>query len=126
MTEEPAESGMEELLRLSRQTSKVQQQITRKEREHTDRTKVVQGLKDIKINVALEQLRLMAKPEITETVASLKNKQSTAELRKIISDLALELESSVDNISTVKPDIAAMERPIKTLAILIELLFSLK
>ncbi|MFC1918102.1 hypothetical protein ACFLXH_05575 [Chloroflexota bacterium] len=126
MTEKPAESGMEELMRLSRQTSKVQQQITRKEREHTDRTKVVQGLKDLKITVALEQLRLMAKPEITETVASLKNKQSTAELRKIISDIALELENSVDNISAVKPDVTAMERPIKTLAILIELLFSLE
>ena len=124
MAEEPVESGMEELMRLSRQTSQVEQQITRKEKERSERTKVVQGLKDIKITVALEQLKLVAKPEIVETVASLKNKPDTAELRKIISDLTMALESSADNNPSAK--LAEIERPIKTLAILIELLFSLE
>ena len=124
MNEPPSESGMEELLRLSRQTGQVKKQITRKEQERSERTKVVLGLKDIKITVALEQLRLIAKPEITETVASLKNKSGTAELRRIISDLTMEMESSIDSKPEVK--LATMERPVKTLAILIELLFSLE
>jgi len=126
MEAKPPESGFEELLRLSQKTSKVEQGITRKEQELAKRKQVVQGLREIKVSVALEQLKLFATPEIIEAVSSQRQKRSTEDLRKLILDLTSELEKSVSSKSGQNLDIVSAESSVKTLAILIELLFSLE
>ena len=125
MESKPPENGFEELLRLSQKTSKVEQGLTRKEQELAKRKQVVQGLREIKVSVALEQLKLFATPEIIEAVSSQRQKRSTEDLRKLILDLTSELEKSVSSKSGQNLDIVSAESSVKTLAILIELLFSL-
>ena len=126
MESKPTEDGFEELLRLSRETSKVEQNLTRKKQEVVQKTQVVHGLRGIKVSVALEQLKLFAAPEIIEAVNSQKNKRSTEDLRKLILDLASELETSVSGGRGSNPDAVSTERTVKTMVILIELLFSLE
>jgi len=126
MESETPEDGFEELLRLSRETSKVEQNLTRKEQELVQKTQVVHGLREIKVSVALEQLKLFAAPEIVEVVNSQKHKRSTEDLRKLILDLASELETSVSGGAGSNLDAVSTERTVKTLVILIELLFSLE
>ena len=125
MESKPPENGFEELLRLSQETSKVEQGITRKEQELAKRKQVVQGLREIKVSVALEQLKLFATPEIIEAVNSQRQKRSTEDLRKLILDLTSELEKSVSSKSGQNLDIISASSSVKALAILIELLFSL-
>jgi len=133
MESESPESGIEELLRLSKQTSKMQQDLARKEqerikreRELADKKQVVHGLKEIKVSVALEQLEPVATPEIIEAVSSLKHQQGSGDLRNLILDLVTELEKDVDGIAGSNPGMVTIERSAKTLAILIELLFSVE
>ena len=133
MESDSTESGIEELLRLSKQTSKMGQALARKEQERikrdqelAEKKQVVHGLKEIKVSVALEQLELVATPEIIEAVSLLKHQQGSGDLRKQILDLVTELEKGVDGIANSNPDMVSIERSAKTLAILIELLFSVE
>ena len=130
MESKSPESGFEELVRLSKETSKMGQDFANKEQERAkkeqklaERKQKIQGLTEIKVSVALEQLKPVATPGIIEEVSSLRHMRSTGDLRKLISDLATELENSAGNMSGSNPDI---ERSVKTLAILIELLFSIE
>jgi hypothetical protein len=130
MESKSTDSGLEELLRLSKEISKVEQERTKAEEEHAARRQKVnelqQGLIELKTSVALEQLKSIATPEIIKEVSSLKHNQKTDELRKLILNLSSELESRVDNISGSKLDMVSINRSVKTLAILIELLFSIE
>ena len=126
MESKPPEDGFEELLRLSRETSKVEQNLSRKEQDRVQKTQVVHGLREIKVSVALEQLKLFASPEIIEAVNSQKNKRSTGDLRNLILDLASELETIFSGGAGSNPDMVSTGRNVKTLVILIELLFSLE
>lgn len=133
MESDSPESGIEELLRLSKQTSKMQQDLARKEQERikreqelAEKKQVVRGLKEIKVSVALGQLEPVATPEIIEAVSSLKHQQGSGNLRNLILDLVTELEKDADGISSSNTDMASIERSAKTLAILIELLFSVE
>ena len=123
----PQESGFEELTRLSQKISNMGQEIDKKEQERekkaVEKKKVVQGLKEIKVSVALEQLKPVATPEIIEEVSSLRHKRGSGDLRELILDLATELEKGIDDIAGPNPNIA---RSVKTLVILIELLFSIE
>lgn len=121
-----SESGLEELLRLSRETSKAGQKLARREQQHSEKTQVVRGLREIKVSVALDQLKLFAKPGITEQVRSLKNKKTNEDLRRLILDLTSELERSVTSTSAPTVKASLFERQVKTLAVLVELLFSLE
>jgi len=135
------DSGLEELLRLSKEITKVDQERTKAERERTEqrqkvnalqqglielKASVQQGLIELKASVALEQLKSIATPEVIKEVSSLKHKQKTDGLRKLILNLSAELEGWVDNMSGSRPDKVSIRRSVKTLAILIELLFSIE
>ena len=133
MDSESGESGMEELLRLSKKTSQMEEEFARREKERAAREKknqekrqIVSGLKELKISVALDQLQAVATHEIIESVNALKSRPGSRELRDLILDLTAGLEAIVNRKSGAGLDRAALERPVKTLAILIELLFSLE
>ena len=111
MESESPESGLEELMRLS-------QQFTKQGQEHTTR--------ELNVSMAMEQLKLVATPDIIEEVNSLNRKQGTEDLRKLISNITDDLENHIGIISASNPDMAPLERSMKTLNILIELFFSLQ
>jgi hypothetical protein len=130
MTSNSAKGGLEELLRLSKAIAKTGQERSQLQRERAkEKQKVAdlrQGLKEINTSVALQQLKGMAKPEIIKKVSSLRHEKSTRNLRNLILDLSAELERWVDRTSDSTPNMVSMKRSVKTLAILIELLFSLE
>jgi predicted nucleic acid-binding Zn-ribbon protein len=130
MESESTESGLEELQRLSKEITKVDRERTKAEQDRAEQRQQVrelqQGLIELKASVALEQLKPIATPEIIEEISSLKHKQTTGDLRKVILDLSAELEKWVDNTSDSKQDMDSIKRSVKTLAILIELLFSIE
>ena len=130
MKSESPESGFNELMRLSRQTANEAQELTKKEQQRAEQRQIVQGvlqgLKEINVSVAIEQLKSVATPRIIEEISSLTHKQDTEDLRKLISDLVHDLEKRIGGISASNPDMVPIERSVKTLAILIELFLSLK
>jgi len=130
MESKSPESGFDELMRLHQQTTQMGQDITDREQQNAEQRQKVQGalqgLKDISISVALEQLKPIATPEIIEEVQSLTQKQGTGDLRRLITDLVDDLERCVSRVSASNQDIAPIERSIRTLAILIGLFFSLQ
>ena len=133
MESESPESGLEELIRLSKETGKVEeafarkeQELAKREQERAEKKQTIRGLSEIKISVALEQLKQVATPEVIEKVSSPSNMQGTGVLRKLVSDLATELETDIHGMTGSNPDMLVIERSVKTLAILIELLFSLE
>ncbi len=122
------ESGIDELMRLS-------QQFTRQQEEREDREKqreaqgkkvrgVLQGLKDLNYSMAIDQLKVVAGPEVVKQVNALRNHENTDELRKIITDLADDLENQLRIISTSKSDAAPLVNSMRTLNILMDLYFS--
>ena len=128
MDHEPAESGFDELMRLSRQFTRQEHEDTRREQQRAEQKKKVQdvlgGLKDLRLTMAVEQLRLVASPEIVEKVESLKNKQGNEELRRLISDLADELEGTISTLSAANEELKPLESSIRALVILMELYFA--
>jgi len=130
MEDESSESGFDELMRLSQQFNQQQHERTERERQREEQGKkargVLQGLKELNVSMAIEQLKSVATPEIVEEVNALRSKQGTEDLRKAISDLAGDLENHISTISTSNPDIAPLARSIKTLNILLDLYFSLQ
>lgn len=130
MESKSTESGLEELRRLSKEITKVDRERTKTEQDRAEQRQKVrelqQGLIELKASVALEQLKPIATPEIIEEISSLKHKQTTGDLRKVILDLSAKLEKWVDNTSDSKQDMDSIKRSVKTLAILIELLFSIE
>ena len=130
MESEPPESGYEELMRLSQQFTRQGQERTAREKQRAEQGKkvqgVLQGLKELNVSMAIEQLKLVATPDIIEEVNSLKRKQGTGDLRKLISNLTDDLENRIGIISASNPDMAPLERSMKTLNILLDLFFSLQ
>ncbi len=127
------ESGLGELLRLSREIGNMEKELVqeleraRRKVESAEKIEILQSIiKEIKISVVLEQLESVATPEIIEAVSSFKNKQGTAELRKLILGSVSELEKCVDSRVDSNLDQVLIERSVKTLAILIEFLFYLE
>ncbi|MFC1978225.1 hypothetical protein ACFLWS_08225 [Chloroflexota bacterium] len=130
MESKPPESGLDELMRLSRQTASEEKELDRKEQQRAEQRQVVQGalkgLREIGVTVTVEQLKQVATPEIIEEVDSLKYQQGTEGLRRLITRLANDLEKRVDNVSASNPDMVPIQRSVKTLVILLELLSSLQ
>ena len=130
MESEPPESGFEELMRLSQQFTKQGEERTAREKQRAEQGKkvqgVLQGLKELNVSMAIEQLKLVAAPDIIEEVNSLKRKQGTGDLRKLISNLTDDLENRIGIVSASNPDMAPLERSMKTLNILLDLFFSLQ
>jgi len=130
MESEAPDSGLEELLRLSKEIAKVDQERTKAEQVRTEQrqkaSELQQKLIELKASVALEQLKLVATPKIIREVSSLKDKPNSRGLRKLILDLTAELEKWVDKKHDPNPDMEAIKSSVKTLAILVELLFSIE
>lgn len=130
MESKSPENGFDELTRLSQQFKKHERESTHREKQRAEQRKKVQGalggLRELTVSMTVEQLKLFATPEIIEQVSSLKNKQGTAELRKLISNLANDLEKHIGIVASANPSVQPLERSIKTLIILMELFFSLE
>jgi ribosomal protein L22 len=118
------ESGLDELMRLSRQFTRQKAENEAKERQREEHGKkvrgVLQGLQELNINMALQQLKPVASPEIIRQVTALKTKGGTEDLRKMISSIADELEKSLG----AKKENAALLNSVRTLNILLDLYFS--
>ena len=129
MTYGSDESGFEELVRLSKETAKQAQNLANMEQQREEQRQtsqnVLQGLKEISISVAIEQLKSVASNEIIEEISSLINKPDTRDLRKLISDLVHDLEKQTGSISTSNIDMVPIKDSVKTVSILVELLFTL-
>ena len=125
-----SENGFDELMRLSRQFTRQQQEHTERERQREEQGKkvrgVLQGLRELNVSMAIEQLKPIAIPAIMKEVNALRSKQGTEDLRKIISNLADDLENRIGAISAANPDTASLVNSMKTLNILMNLYFSLQ
>lgn len=130
MNSKSPESGLDELMRLSQQTARMGHDLRQKEQQEAEHfqkvQEVAQGLREISLSVALEQLKPVATAEIIEKVRSLKNKQDTKELRRLITDLARDLDKLVAKLPNSDSNKALVESSAKTLTVLISLLFSLQ
>ena len=130
MNSKSPESGLDELIRLSQQTARMGQDLRQKEQqeaEHYQKVQgVVQGLRKISFSVALEQLKPVTTAEIIKKVKSLQNKQDTKELRRLITELARDLDKLVAKLPDSDSNKALVESSVKTLTVLISLLFSLQ
>lgn len=123
------ESGFDELMRLSQQFTRQQEEHEEQERQREEQGKkvqgVLQGLKDLNVSMAIEQLKTVATPEIIKKVNALKSKGGTDDLRKMISSLADDLEKRLGAISASKTDTVPLVNSMRTLNILMDLYFSL-
>jgi predicted component of type VI protein secretion system len=130
MKSESSENGLDELTRLSQKFKEHERESIHREKRRAEQRKKVQGLsgelRKLTVSIAVEQLIQVATPEIVEQVNSLNNKLGTAELRKLITDLLNKLENNIDIIASTNPDLKPADRSVKTLNILVELLFSLE
>lgn len=130
METEPPENGMDELLRLSRgltrKTEDAAKHEARGQRQAAEKRQVILGLRGITFAMALEQLKIVsAEDTVVARVSAYKDKEGTADLRNLITGLTSELEGVAGKMSRANPELASVERSIKTLSILIDLLFSL-
>lgn len=130
MKSEHLENGMEELLRLSRGLSKKTEdagrQEARKKRERAEQKQALLGMRGITFSMALEQLKIIsAEADVIKKVGSCQAKEGTEDLRKLIVALTGELESRVSKMTRAAPEMSGLERSVKTLSILIDLVFSL-
>jgi len=123
------ESGLDELMRLSRQFTKQREDHAKQERQRVEQGKkvkgVLQGLQDLNLSMALDQLKTVAKPEIIRQVTALKSGQGTENLRKIITNLVDEMEKQLNTLSGSKAEITQLMNSTRTLSILLDLYFSL-
>ncbi len=130
MKSETKGSELDELMRLSRGMSQAAKKVEQQERQGARQRQklqgVQQGLRGISVSVAQSQLESIATPAIIREVDSLNRKQGTADLRRLIINLAHDLEKCVGNSSATTRNQMPAEDLAATLAILIELLFSLE
>jgi hypothetical protein len=122
------ESGIDELMRLSRQFTRQQEEREDREKQREAKEKevkgVLQGLTDLNFSMAIEQLKTVAAPEVIKQVETLRGRGNTDELRKIITVLADDLENKLRIISASKADAAPLVNSMRTLNILMDLYFS--
>jgi hypothetical protein len=129
MESKSEESGLDELMRLSRQTARQAKDMADAEQQRQEQRErarsIRQGLKEISVSVALQQLKLVAPEKVVEEINALAEKPDIGDLRKLISDLVHDLEKRTGRAAASKTDISTIVNPVKTLAILIELYFAL-
>jgi hypothetical protein len=122
------ESGLDELLALSRKFTRQKEDNEKKERQRIEQGKkvkgVLKGLHDLNLNMALEQLKSVAKPELIRQVAAIKAGDGTESLRKIITRMVDEAEKQVSTLNS-KSDTTSLVNSMRSLSILLDLYFSL-
>ncbi|MBN1160355.1 MAG: hypothetical protein JXA17_00175 [Dehalococcoidales bacterium] len=127
---EEEEGGIDELMRLSRQFTRQQEEHDKQERQRQEQGKKVQGvlkgLKDLNLSMALNQLKDVATPEAIKQVTALKSKNDTEDLRKMITSLVDGLEKQLNAASGPKAEVTKMINSTRTLSILLDLYFSLQ
>jgi hypothetical protein len=130
MGPEKPENGFDERARLSQQFTRQQGERTERERQREEQGKkvrgVLKGLRELNISMAVEQLKPVATPEIIDEVNALKNKTGNEDLRRLITDLADDLEDRIGATSTESQNTATLVNPMRTLNILLNLYFSLQ
>jgi hypothetical protein len=121
------ESGLEELLRLSREIGEMEKALVHDlaqagEKIHLSEKKLALWnlVKDIKESLILEKLRLVAPDDVFNEFTSLKKSHNIRGLRDLILHVMTDLE---DRVSVSNIDQSMTERLIKTLAVLLEYLF---
>jgi hypothetical protein len=129
MPKKEEESGLDELMRLSRQFSHQQEEHDKQERQRQEQGKKVQGvlrgLKDLNITMALDQLKPVASADIIKRVSALKGREATDDLRKMMTALTDDLEKRLGTVARGKPEGTSLVNSIRTLSILMDLYFSL-
>jgi hypothetical protein len=124
------ESGIDELMRLSRQFTRQQEEHDQREKQRQAQGKkvrgVLQGLKELNLDMAVRQLKTCANPEIVKQVNTLKIQENTEALRKMISDIADDLENKLRSLPAPKTETAPLVNAMRTLNILMDLYFSLQ
>jgi hypothetical protein len=124
------ESGIDELIRLSRQFTRQQEEHEAREKQREAQGKkvkgVLQGLKELNFSMAVTQLKTVARPEIIKQVNVLKSQESTDALRKMISSIADDLENRLRTLQAPKTDTTYLLNSMRTLNILMDLYFSLQ
>lgn len=122
------DSGLDELLALSRKFTKQKEDSEKQERQRIAQGKkvkgVLQGLQDMNLQMALTQLKQVAKPELVQRVAAIKTKPGTEDLRKLITKLVDDTERQVITLNP-KSDTASLVNSLRTISILLDLYFSL-
>ena len=128
MDTEDSDSGLDELMRLQKQFTRQQEERDEREKQRQEQGKkvrgVLQGLRELNLSMAVEQLKPVATPEMIERVNALAGKEGTEELRKIISGLADSIESQLGTVSASDSDGAPLVNSMRTLNILLDLYFS--
>lgn len=123
------ESGLDELLALSRKFTRQKEDGEKQERQRQEQGKkvrgVLQGLQELNLNMALTQLKSVAKSEVIQRVSALKYKPGTEDLRKLITSIVDDLEKHLNAASISRTDTAQMVNSIRTLSILLDLYFSM-
>jgi hypothetical protein len=122
------ESGIDELMRLSQQFTRQQEEREDREKQREAKEKkvkgVLQGLADLNFSMAIEQLKAVAEPEVIKQVNALRGRGNTDELRKLMSYIADDLEDGLRAIAASKSDAAPLVNSMRTLNILMDLYFS--
>ncbi len=122
------ESGLDELLALSRKFNKQKEDNEKQERQRIEQGKkvkgVLQGLQDLNLSMALTQLKPIAKPDVIQRVTALRTKPNTDDLRKLITNLVDDIEKQISTLNA-KSDTAPLVDATRTLSILLDLYFSL-
>ncbi len=122
------ESGLDELLALSRKFTKQKEDNEKQERQRIEQGKkvkgVLQGLQELNLSMALSQLKTVAKPELIQKVAALRTRPGTEDLRKILTNLVDDIEKQIGAL-TPKSDTGKLQDSMRTLSILLDLYFSL-
>jgi hypothetical protein len=118
------ENGIDELMRLSRQFTRQQEEHDEREKQREAQGKkvrgVLHGLQELNINMALQQLKNVAKPDIIKQVTAMKTGGGTEDLRKVISSITDDLEKDLG----AKKETTNQYNSIRTLNILLDLYFS--
>ena len=127
---ESDESGLDELLRLSQQFTKSEEEHDKKAQQRAAQKQkvqgVLQGLRGINFSVAMQQLETVAAPEVIEKVNSLKDQQVTGDLRKLITNLADDVERHAGRLSSEDVGVEQIKQEASTLTILLSLFFALQ
>jgi hypothetical protein len=122
------DSGLDELLALSRKFTKQKEDSDKQEKQRAEQGKkvrgVLQGLQELNLSMALTQLKTVASPELIQKVSALRTKPGTEDLRKLISKLVDDTEKQVNNLNP-KTDTTHLANSLRTISILLDLYFSL-
>ena len=126
---EEEESGIDELMRLSRKFTKQKEDHEKQERQRQEQGKkvrgVLQGLQALNLSMAITQLKTVARPDVIDKVTALKDKAGTEDLRKLITNIIDDLDKQLGTSSLTKSEITSASNSVKTLSILLDLYFSL-